>query len=110
MVGFLSDQINQRIKSSGYNEIQNSKQRGFNISNNASVLSHKFMGQLDQILINLPKLLEWRSFYNNDLPLLVDICKEARAVSIQHNLNKSQTGALSKLKAASNVGAAQFCR
>ena len=33
-------------------------------------------------LKKLPKPLEWRSFYNNDLNLLVDICKEVRDVSV----------------------------
>jgi len=45
--------------------------------------------------------LEWRSFYRHDLTLLVDICKEVQDISIQHNLNKSQTRALAKLNAVS---------
>ena len=45
--------------------------------------SHKFMGSVVKIFKNLPKPVEWRSFYNNDLPILMDICKEVREVSIQ---------------------------
>jgi len=59
------------------------------------------MGQVEKIFKNLPKPLEWRSFYDNDLPLLMDICKEVQDISIQHNLNKSQTRALAKLNAVS---------
>ncbi len=29
--------------------------------------SHKFMGRVGKIFKNLPKLLKWRSFYENDL-------------------------------------------
>ncbi|GAG27496.1 unnamed protein product, partial [marine sediment metagenome] len=45
--------------------------------------------------------LEWRSFYLNDLPILIDFCEEVQEVSIQHHLNKSQIRALAKLKAVS---------
>ncbi len=47
---------------------------------------------------NLPKPLEWRSFYNNDLPILMDIYEEVRKVSNQNHLNRAQTRALKKLK------------
>ncbi len=59
------------------------------------------MGSVQDIFKKLPKPLEWRSFYSNDLPLIVDICKEVKDASIQHNLNKSQTKALAKLNSAS---------
>ncbi len=59
------------------------------------------MGRADQIFKNLPKPLEWRSFYTNDLPLLLSTCKEIQDASIQHNLNKSQIKALAKLKKVS---------
>jgi len=45
--------------------------------------------------------MEWLSFYNNDLPLLLSTCKEVQDASIQHNLNKSQIKALAKLKKVS---------
>ncbi len=78
-----------------------SKQRGSEISDDAKSLSHKFVGQVEKIFNNLPKPLEWRSFYIHDLPLLLSTCKEVQDTSIQHNLNKSQIKALVKLKKAS---------
>jgi len=38
--------------------------------------------------------MEWLSFLNHDLPMLIDFCEEIQEVSIQHHLNKSQTRAL----------------
>ncbi len=81
--------------------IRRSKQRGSEISVDAKSLSHKFVGQVEKIFSNLPKSLEWRSFYIHDLPLLLSTCKEVQDASIQHNLNKSQIKALTKLKKAS---------
>jgi hypothetical protein len=81
--------------------VRSSQERGSEVSNASKPLFHKFVEQVDQIFKNLPKSLEWRSFYNHDLTLLVDICKEVQDISIQHNLNKSQTRALAKLNAVS---------
>ncbi len=81
--------------------IRRSEQRGYEISDQAKMTSHKFMGRVDQIFKNLPKPLEWRSFYTNDLPLLLSTCKEVQDTSIQHNLNKFQIKALVKLNSAS---------
>ena len=61
-----------------------SKNRGSKISKKAELLFNKFVKQVDKIFKNLPKSLEWQSFYVNDLPLLMDICKEVQEVSIQH--------------------------
>jgi hypothetical protein len=41
-------------------------------SDQATMTSHKFMGRVEQMFRNLPNPLEWRSFYNNGLPLLID--------------------------------------
>ena len=46
------------------------------------------MGSVEKILKNLPKPLEWRSFYNNDLALLMDFCEEVQEVSIQPQLSE----------------------
>jgi len=46
------------------------------------------MGSVEKILKNLPKPLEWRSFYNNDLPLLMDFCEEVQEVSAQLSLTQ----------------------
>ena len=45
--------------------------------------------------------MKWRSFYENDLPLVTDFCEDIQGVSIQHQLNRSQTRALKRLKDAS---------
>ena len=81
--------------------VRRSKQRGYEISDQAAMTSHKFVGRVEQMFRNLPKPLEWRSFYNHDLPLLMDFCEEVREISIRQRLNKSQTRALEKLKEAS---------
>ncbi|GAJ05277.1 unnamed protein product, partial [marine sediment metagenome] len=81
--------------------VRSSQERGSSVFSQSKVLFHKFMEQLEKIFKNLPKPLEWRSFYSNDLPLLMDICKEVQDISIQHNLNRSQTRALAKLNAVS---------
>jgi len=81
--------------------VRRSKELGYEVGTQARLTSHKFVGSVEQIFKNLPKSLEWRSFYTHDLPLLVDICKEVQDISIQHNLNKSQTSALAKLNAVS---------
>jgi hypothetical protein len=54
------------------------KKRGSGVSSPSEQLFHKFMEQLKEILENIPKPLEWRSFYNNDLPILMDINEEVR--------------------------------
>ena len=36
------------------------------------------LGSVEKTFRNLAKPLEWRSFYNNDLPLLIDFCEEFR--------------------------------
>jgi len=68
--------------------IRRSKERGSEVSTQPKVLFHKFMEQLENIFKNLPKPMEWRSFYSNGLPLLIDFCKEVREVSIQHQLSQ----------------------
>ncbi len=69
--------------------VRSSQIRGSEVSGHTKALSHKFMGQVEQVFTKLPKSLEWRSFYNNDLPILMDICKEVRKISIQDGLNRS---------------------
>ena len=46
------------------------------------------MRRVHQIFKNLPKLLEWRSFYRHDLPILIDFCEEVREASIQPQLSE----------------------
>ena len=65
------------------NSIMISKIRGSKVSKKAELLLHKFVKQVEKIFKNLPKPLEWRSFFNDDLPLLMDICEEVQEVSIR---------------------------
>ena len=71
------------------------------VANPAKMTSHKFMGSVEKVFKNLPKPLEWRSFYNNDLKLIVETDQEVRRVSTREELNKSQTSALEKLNRVS---------
>jgi len=77
------------------------KERGYSVSKEIMHTSNKFVGRVENVFANLPKHLEWLSFLNHDLPLLMDFCEEVQEVSIQHHLNKSQTRALAKLKETS---------
>lgn len=68
--------------------VRRSQERGSSVSKQSKSLSHKFMGQVEKIFKNLPKPLEWRSFYNNDLPIVIDFCEEVQEVSIQPQLSE----------------------
>lgn len=62
--------------------------------------SHKFMGKVEAVFSGLPKPKDWRSLYNNDLPLLTSIDDDVQEISVNEKLNKSQTKAIQKLKDA----------
>ena len=81
--------------------MRRSKEQGYSVSEEIRHPSNKFVGRVEQIFKNLPKPLEWRSFFNHDLPLLIDFCEEVQEISIQQRLNSSQTRALQKFKLAS---------
>jgi hypothetical protein len=59
------------------------KERGYKVSEEIRQTSNKFIGRVEKIFKNLPKSLEWRSFYNHDLPLVVDFCEEVQKASMQ---------------------------
>ena len=92
-----------RVKTllAGLDSVRSNQERGSKVSTQPKALFHKFVEQVRQIFRNLPNPLEWRSFYNHDLPLLIDFCEQVRDASVEHHLNKSQTRALAKLKEAS---------
>jgi len=81
--------------------VRRSEERGFNAREQTRRTSNKSIGRIQKAFKNLPKPVEWLSFYLNDLPLLIDFCEEVQEVSIQHRLNRSQTRALEKLRSAS---------
>ena len=66
-----------------FDSVRASKERGSTVSDHSEQLFNKFVEQLEKIFKNLPKPLEWRSFYNNDLPILMDIYEEVQEVPIQ---------------------------
>ena len=64
------------------------KERGNNPSRELRHTAHKFMRRVHQIFKNLPKPMEWLSFLNNDLPILMDISEEVLEASIQPQLSE----------------------
>ena len=56
--------------------ITSSKNRGSQVSKEAEQLLNKFVQQVEKIFKNLPKSLDWLSFLNHDLPLVIDFYKE----------------------------------
>ena len=99
----MGDKPADRVKTllGKLHSIENSKSRGSEVSKKSKLLLNKFVQQVARIFKNLPKPLEWRSFFNHDLPLLIDFCEEVRDVSIRQRLNRSQTRALEKLRSTS---------
>jgi hypothetical protein len=65
--------------------VRRSKELSYEVGTQARLTSNKFIGSVQEIFKNLPKPLEWRSFFNNGLPLLIDFCKEVQEVSIQYH-------------------------
>lgn len=43
---------------------------------------HKFMSKVESIFNGLPKPKDWRSLYNNDLPLLTSIDEDVQEISV----------------------------
>jgi hypothetical protein len=71
------------------------RRRGYKEFKEAELLYSKFTIQVSKIFNNLPKHLEWISFYDYGLPILMDIYEEVREASNQNQLNQAQTRALS---------------
>ena len=68
--------------------MRRSKERGYNASKELRHTSHKFVRRVEKIFKKLPKTLEWLSFLNHDLPILMDIYKEVQKVSVQPQLSE----------------------
>jgi hypothetical protein len=56
--------------------------RGYDGNEEIKNTSNKFIGRLQEILVNLPNLLESQSFLYNDLPILMDTSQEVRGFRI----------------------------
>lgn len=99
----MGDKPADRVKTllGKIDSVRRSRERGFNPAKETKETSNKFIGRVEKLFNNLPKPVEWLSFYNNDLPLLIDFCEEVRDVSIRQRLNRSQARALEKLRSAS---------
>jgi hypothetical protein len=80
------------------NSVVNNQNKQSNISESRLQQVHKFMNPLKIIFINLPKRLEWKSFYVNELPIIMDICEDIRQISLENQLNKSQVETISEVK------------
>ena len=83
--------------------LRRNEERNYTSGDITKHTSHKFMGRVENIFKNLPKSLKWRSFYGNDLQILMDTSEEVLMAAIDHNLNRSQVKALEGLKRVSPV-------
>jgi hypothetical protein len=54
------------------------KERGYNPNKELRRTTNTYVRRVEEIFKNLPKSLDWQSFYVHDLPLQVDICEEVR--------------------------------
>jgi len=75
-----------------------SKKCGSKVPKNSISLYNKFVKQVEEIFNKLPKHLEWMFFYVHDFPLITDICGEIRKISVENQLNRAQTKAISDIK------------
>ena len=85
--------------------VRRSELGGYQVAEPAKKTSRKFAGSVARIFQNLPKSLEWRSFYRHDLSLLVQVDEKVRDASVKHEMSKSQSWALQKLN---NVSESKF--
>ena len=83
--------------------MRGNKERGYKVSKEIGQTSNKFIGRVEKSFKNLPKPLECLTFLNNDLPLVLDYCKEVQAASMQNDLNGAQTRALEIKRYAVNL-------
>ncbi len=58
--------------------MRRTKDRGYNVSEEIRNTSHKFMGRVERKFKYLPKSLKWRSFHENDLPIVMDFAKMSK--------------------------------
>jgi len=61
-----------------YETVQKASIRRSIITKKVELLFNKFVQQLEETLKNLPKSLNWRAFYLNDLPVLMDISEDVQ--------------------------------
>ncbi len=71
-----------------FDAVRRCKERGFNVSEEIKRTSNKFVGRVEKIFKNLPKPLEWQTFYRHDLTILMDIYEEVQKISTQPQLSE----------------------
>ena len=59
-------------------DVQKASIRGSIITKKVELLFNKFVKQVGKNFKNLPKSLNWRAFYLNDLPILMDISEDVQ--------------------------------
>ena len=52
--------------------------------------SHKFVGRVEKFFKNLPKLLKWRLFSENDLFWVTDFCAGMQGVMLKTGKHKAE--------------------
>jgi hypothetical protein len=98
-VAFGTTPVQRIVKLLGrLDSVRRSEDRGYEVNDVGINTSYKFIGRLEKIFDALPKPVEWRSFYTNDLPLITKLDPKVREWAIANKLNKSQAKALDDLK------------
>ena len=83
------------------NSVVNNLNKQSTISESRLQQVHKFMNLVKKIFKSLPKRLEWKRFYVNNLPIIMEICEDIRQISLENQLNKSQIKAIAEVKKSS---------
>ncbi len=96
---FGEDEV-ERVKKvlSILDNVRRSKELGYKPKPEAERTSHKFMGSVERAFSKLSRPTDWRSFFNNDLPLITQIDPEVREVAVESKLSKAQARELDKVK------------
>jgi len=71
-------------------------ERHDSISKEAEKFANKFVSEVEKVFLNLPKPVDWHSFYQHDLNI-ASIPDDIKQWAAANKLNKSQTKALDKL-------------
>ena len=76
----------------------NAKSKNYEVTDRAQSHINNFVNTIERIFSSLPKPIQWRAFYNHDLPLVTDLDPTVMEWAIANKLNKSQTKALNDMK------------
>jgi hypothetical protein len=73
-------------------QISSGQSRESAVFGRSKALSHTSVGQVEKTFTNLSKPLEWRSFLNHGLPILMEISEKVKNVAIENGLNGHKLG------------------